>query len=416
MSYSPLVAYTKNGGASLCGSNSLVQILSVVPCKVGVLETMTDEATPHFRERQKRGELIFNPLAHEKRISSVDDAGQGYVRKQSPTPNCTISGISYFQEVFYEGAQLAYFVNQSVANQPIAVESGIISDKDVNSLITEISTKVMAARGQSSQNLWESTFEYKQTLALFHGPLKYLFRFFRKNGEKMRKMGPAEAWLAYRYGVKPFVEDMNAIVNGLKLPIGVRRETTREHGEISERSVTNALGGDNVAQVTINKLKTDLVSVRAMSIDEHVANLRDNIGFSSKGLITVPWDLIPFSFVLDWFVSLGDFLKAYAPTPGYKTIGACLTVERTIGCLYTATNSVCIFPNLILTRPVSGACSSTLWTKRRQPLASPGVVIRSDFRYASLIRVADTVALLSVIAASYFSGGSVLSRGSLANR
>jgi hypothetical protein len=408
-----MVELAKNNGASPCGSNSWAVTPNLYgTCLIGVQKTMDDVVTPHFRQRQAKGEMIFNPMRMSVYTSSIDDPGSGPSHRAFPTPTCIIDGQSFFGEIDYASGMLAHVLGGD-GTLPIPIGSGIISNNDIENLITEVSTAVIAARGQSSSGLWESVAEFRQTKALFSGPIKYLFNFFRKNGKNMRRMTPAEAWLTYRYGIMPFVHDVTTIVNGLKLPIGVRRDTSRD-----QRSIRD-LGSSMVDAFFTNKyyfqlscVTQDEIVVRGMSVDEHVANFRDNLGFSTKGLLTVPWDLIPFSFVLDWFVNLGDFLKAYAPSPGYKTIGACITTERTIRTTYTSVNTTWnAGPGAIIVKPLTGTCSATSLLKLRQPIGAPGVVIRSDFRYASLIRVADTMALLSVLAASYFGGGP-LPRGS----
>lgn len=400
---SKIIAKDDGSASSPCSSGIQYVYSSSPSCKVGTLEEMDDVVVANFRKRQKAGEFVFNPLSHRKVTSSVDQVGSGPAfRHFVPTCNPTgLPGGEFFETYSYEGPWLAHFLTGGT-NVPLPVPQGIIDARDIRRLEKEISTSVLAARGQSSQNLWEDVAQYKQTVRLFSGPIRYLWNFFRKNGASMSLMGPASAWLAYRYGVRPFVEDVTTIVSGLDLPVGIRRDTTRKSQEIRELSMTSASVGDSASSTDVNIMLTDTVTCRGMSVDEHMARLHDNIGFSAKGLITVPWDLIPWSFVLDWFVNVGDYLKAFSPAPGYKQIGGCITTERVISALYTPTNTVCTAPGYTLLRPLTGACSSTVWTKLRQPLSAPEILIKSDFRFSSLIRVADSIALLSQVASKYF--------------
>jgi len=388
---------------SPCGSGVTYTYATHPSVKVGTLEEMDDVVTQGFYARQKKGDLIFSPMQHRKITSSVDQVGSGpTVRQTTPTCNPTGQpGGEVYLQYSAEGPYLAYLLTGG-ANVPLPTPQGIIDNGDIARLEKEVSTSVLAARGQSSQNLWESAAEIKKTIALFSGPIRYLFSYFRKNRAAMTLMGPASAWLAYRYGVLPFIADVTAIVNGLDMPVGIRRDSTRKSLKLQEISVTSVSVGDSSTRTDVNVMLTDHVTVRGLAIDEHMSNLRDNIGFSAKGLLTVPWELIPFSFVLDWFVNVGDYLKAYSPAPGYKNIGGCLTTERIISALYTPTNTVCYYPGLSLVRALSGTCSSTLWTKSRQPLTSPEILVKSDFRFSSLIRVADSLALLSQVASKYF--------------
>jgi len=415
----PVDIIVKNGPGA-CGLNTWAPYNPYTPlqsCMVGTLESMSDVVVPRFKRQSRSGKFFFNSMSHEKVISAIDQVGHGYQR-HGIGPNCNIGGVNFFEDVAFEGPQLAYFVNGGNGSIPIASPVAIIDEDDIRRLVIEVATKVRAERGSGNQNnLFESLAESRKTLAMFSGPIRYLFSFFKKNGKRMKMMGPAEAWLAYRYGLKPFVSDVTTIIDGLAKPVGVRRETSRDSKNIRETEESSFTCGDSVATVTVSKLTTDTVIVRGMAIDEHVANLRDNLGLSTKNLFTVPWELIPFSFVLDWFVSAGDFLKAYAPTPGFKTIGSCITTERTTSALYTAIATTATgLPGYSIVRPVSGACSSTIWSKVRGQLAQPGIVIRSNFRFSSLTRTADALALLSVVAQSFFSGGGASSGISIGSK
>jgi hypothetical protein len=373
---------------------------------VGEVKTMADIVTPNFHKLQAKGHLIFNPMHSRSDESAIVEAGHGYTRKQFPTPACVISGQSYFSGMEIDGPYLAKGLNVGVVKALPTPDMTLLTAKEESDLVTEISTKVLADRGSGTSNLFESVAEYKQTLNMFRKPLKGLFRFFHKNGRRMKLMGPAEAWLTYRYGIKPLISDIEMIVVGLKKNVGLQRQTTRAKGEIHKQSVASSNFSDAWARTNWSRITSDDLVVRGMAIDEYVASVASNIGFGWKNLSTVPWELLPFSFVLDWFVSLGDFLKAYAPSPGYKMLGSCVTIDRTISAMWTATSTTQIGGNII-TVPTVGTCTSTVRLRSRGVLGAPGLVVRSDFRFSSLNRVADSLALISVLAASYFSAPTI---------
>jgi len=395
----------------VCGTDTYTEVSTSNSCLVGEVATMGDVVVKNFQSRSKRGEMFFNPLNQEVRTSSIDTVGHGHEWRQLFSPGCVIDLKPYFPGVKYDGPALALAVANVSGGSGSALPSpsAIIDNDEVVDLQTEISTSVLASRALGSTNLFESIGEYKQTIALFSGPIKGFFRFFRKNGPKMRLMTPQEAWLTYRYGIKPLISDLETIINGLKKEVGLRRETTRKRQEIRRTSTTTLNSGiDDKASYTIHQLTTDTVTVRGMAIDEFIATLGSNLGFTVKGFATVPWELMRFSFVLDWFVSAGDFLKAYAPSPGYKTVGSCLVTERTISNLWSCISTAQAGFNAIV-RSADGACSSTIRTKTRGSLSKPGLVIRNDFRFASLIRTADALALIAVLMTSYFADGDVSS-------
>ena len=384
-----------------CGTTTDNIVTPFSPCKVGTLVTMADTSTPNFRKRQAKGEFIFNGLSVTTRTSELNMEGSGCVRTTHPLspPQCPDGSREVVQ---WNGPWFPYWVNGSVAGLPIAVGSPLMSNQKILDLCTEVSTKVLAERGMASSNLFEDLAEIKQTLRLFKGPIKAFHSFFNKNGRKMALMGPAEAWLTYKYGIKPLINSIQTVAGGLKLPVGLRRQTSRSSLNYREQNVsTSTFSHDASCTTTVQTLTTDEVSIRAMAIDEHFASVGSNIGFTAKGLITLPWELLPYSFVADWFITFGDYLKAISPAPGYKSIGGCLVQERTIRTTHTAISSVPVGAFHLL-RPDTGICSGTLKTKLRGDLSAPGILFRSDFHFSSLDRVATALALIKVTADRYF--------------
>jgi hypothetical protein len=44
-------------------------------------------------------------------------------------------------------------------------------------------------------------------------------------------------------------------------------------------------------------------------------------------LVETAWDLIPFSFIIDWFTNVGDTLSAWTPTYGFNALASWVVVE-----------------------------------------------------------------------------------------
>jgi len=359
---------------------------------VGKTETMRDVVTPGFHKKQVKGEVFFNPMSYEKRTSGYLPGIGHYIQLIAET--CAATHTHYEVE-YLNGAWLSYWLS-SVYPTPVPVPcSGVILESDIASLVTEVSTRCLAARGKADNDLFESVAEYKQTLSMFLHPTQSLFRFISKNGERIRRLSPENAWLAWRYGLKPFINDVQGIIDGLKKKVGLKRKTTRAKGEIQRSEIASLSSYRYPVTATFNKQTVDQVTVRAMSLDEYSAGVASNIGFTAKGLITLPWELIPYSFVADWFVNVGDFIGALAPAPGYKQLGSCVTVSRVINNVYVPTSVSVTSPyQHPANRQMSGNCFSSLETKTRSLIGAPGLVIKSDFRLDDSIRVADALSLL----------------------
>jgi hypothetical protein len=230
---------------------------------------------------------------------------------------------------------------------------------------------------------------------MLRNPLKSFNRFFSKNEEAIRRLkSAADAWLQYRYGVRPLIKDIVGIFEGLEQKVGVMRVTTRAQGEISRNAESthtyDALPG---VLLTYGIQKTDVVKVRAMSLDEYFVSRSERIGFTGKGLLTVPWELVPYSFVADWFVNLGDYLNALVPLPSLKQLGSCLTTERIVQNIYSPLFTDC-GPTYNVVGSVTGLLVSSVRTKVRSSLLPAGIVVRNDFRFEDATRLADSAALI----------------------
>jgi hypothetical protein len=138
------------------------------------------------------------------------------------------------------------------------------------------------------------------------------FRAF--SGSRRLSKGMANNWLAFQYGVLPTihsVQDAFAAANNQKA------QTLR---------LVNTVSGSRLAQCVSSKYwsiygqqykETSVRGFRYFTTKESISSL----------LVTnqaeVAWDATPYSFLLDWFVPIGDYLKQF----GYST-----NLRATTGC------------------------------------------------------------------------------------
>lgn len=120
-------------------------------------------------------------------------------------------------------------------------------------------------------------------------------------------------WLELQYGWRPLLSDVESgaqfVAHKLSVPIrqtyrmSIRKEkvTTRVKGDPFLR------GEDDIAVTG----KAVAVARRAMKItvSEHPSAIQ-SLGLTNPEVIA--WELVPFSFVADWFLPIGDYLNARA--------------------------------------------------------------------------------------------------------
>jgi hypothetical protein len=361
----------------------------------GADERMSDIVIPDYKARVSRGEIFFNEMQFVRRENYLTTPGQGAEFKSIPTYVC--GGNTVNVSTRYDGPWAArIFCNSFGQGNGLLSTYKLISDVDVNSMYQEVSTKCLSKRGESSSNLFESIAEIRSTLGLMRRPFNSFNKMLSKASSlRKRGVGASEAWLQTRYGVMPIIRDIGTISEGLKKKIGYQRQTTRSTGVLNRFSQLDGVISASPNPIyPYRKIMSDTNSCRAMSLDEYVVEASDNIGLATKGLITLPWELIPYSFVADWFVNFGDYLKALVPLPSIKSLGSCIVVRRDIQCKFLALAGVTPPTGYTTERSWSGEVNSRTYTKSRSAILAPGLVVKSDFRLTEAIRAGDAAALL----------------------
>jgi hypothetical protein len=132
----------------------------------------------------------------------------------------------------------------------------------------------------------------------------------------------SEMWLEIQYGWKPLLKDIH------DLDSTVRHLLTRSHQIRVEagaewkdnRKYSEYLYGYEVA--TIDRCRTTFL---ATLTNEHAATLQ------SLGVINplgIAWEIVPFSFVVDWFIPVSNTLEALTSTAGFRNDGGWSSSRR----------------------------------------------------------------------------------------
>lgn len=138
----------------------------------------------------------------------------------------------------------------------------------------------------------------------------------RKRGRAPTLRDFNNAWLELRYGWRPLLHDVD---NGVRQLFEVPFNRQRGRCLLSEslEGYAQKVSDFTVVRLTADTTLTGTRTYRGFAI----ANGDFGQSPSFRPLDTA-WELIPFSFVVDWFWDLGTYLSAAAPVPGVD-IRAC---------------------------------------------------------------------------------------------
>lgn len=151
-----------------------------------------------------------------------------------------------------------------------------------------------------------------------------------------RDFDPVSLWLQARYGWIPLLSDLKGAVESLDYHMGEKppKLTVRARNIVTRTTDTKQPDlmpwlSHIVAKVTATEELGVMVRVRmdADVLDQRVLNLVDT---GIQDPLLVAWELVPLSFVVDWFVGIGNYLDGLNALAGLSYRGGSSTAYRTL--------------------------------------------------------------------------------------
>jgi hypothetical protein len=130
---------------------------------------------------------------------------------------------------------------------------------------------------------------------------------------KKRVSSFGDNYLEFHFGWEPLVKDIGAVMDVLEDPIasglGARRKGSATHKVVTPRPVLSvgALGNS----YSWNSGVSITGDVRISNLNVHLA---DRMGLLNPAVIL--WELVPFSFIADWFGNFGNYLESFTSFSG----------------------------------------------------------------------------------------------------
>lgn len=119
-----------------------------------------------------------------------------------------------------------------------------------------------------------------------------------------------EFWLEVQYGWKPLLSDVKSALDGATSRIALGGPVFKVEGNGVERVVKGPYQWLDTGAFKIMATKTivSLAKTRLMfALDSQQISALTSIGLTNP--YSLAWELVPFSFVVDWFLPVGDFLS-----------------------------------------------------------------------------------------------------------
>lgn len=166
--------------------------------------------------------------------------------------------------------------------------------------------------------------------------------------------------LAYNLGWKPLLKDIDALLRKIPAKTNPERVTSRATKSETASSTVPGTSGDYTqgCRLAYNDTITETVTVRCGVLYETGGEQpRADFGVRLSDVPITAWELVPFSFLLDYVVNVGNWLEAIAAPSRAKILA-----------FYTLTTT-----QITVERVASHGIPGTGWTVVRQPGGSTAV-------------------------------------------
>jgi hypothetical protein len=395
----------------------------------GLKKTVWSETTPGFYRMKKRGELI---PSHPFESTQTSRVNTGYSQFYTENVATSCSGPTLLGQSHYRGQYWGFVVaNFSLDGVDQTTRPSQVAR---DNLLRQVATQVRADRQKGKANLVESLAESRQAYALFRHPLvnvvKFLDDFIRhRNYIKLQEMKRkfrssqrktvegrvayyakqgkagvilstllASEWLRFRYGITPLMKDIQALMEALKH--GYEAAPT-----VHRTLVTKSIVRQSVSQRSLvagsyeyfyTHAQTSEFSIRGFSRDLYKRDAFDELGLTLHNIIGVGWELTHLSFVVDWFVNVGDLLYANIPRVSLTPINAGYFTVDKVTVVNSPTSFVSLAPSVVTTHGGPTDIVVYNYTNKTRGIRLPNasLVINSDFGFDGLNRVLDSAALV----------------------
>lgn len=191
-------------------------------------------------------------------------------------------------------------------------------------------------------------------------------------------------YLEFHFGWSPLVADIGSAVDVMQNGIPPARVTGFGSDTVVDFWSQPHNNGSETAKVTVVQQVRISAMVRVTDPNLHLAN---QLGFTNPALVA--WELVPYSFVIDWFVNVSDFLAGYSDFAGLELTKAYSTTHTRFLDEYNMNTWYANYGVLL-----RSATSSALYVTRQPGLPRPPSLGVRPFKGFSVRRGLAAISLL----------------------
>lgn len=208
----------------------------------------------------------------------------------------------------------------------------------------------------------------------------------------------SEAWLTYRYGITPTLMDIQSIRKlldeGIKTPMTRTIRAGRSYDK--NKKYETKLSGYKIRKMDVQRQVTERCML-TLSVKSPKWATGSAFGVTSP--MSTVWEIIPFSFVVDWFLPIGDWIRAMSVVPNVNFVRGSVSIANKANIGITIENQYQRSDNHYVATCSHRVTSYSRSKLSRIPPAMPFTLKKAPFEgLVGAKRATDVLAFLSQVA------------------
>jgi hypothetical protein len=330
----------------------------------------SDTLSSNFQRKYKQAKPIDRPLLYySERMKTASYSGSLGNLPSTTAVRSTYFGPSY---VFVAAQLAAYERLKSQISSQAQLGVGLAELAQSTSMISARVLQLLRFTNQVRK------FQFSSAAQTLH------MSFLPKGVSRRKSLG--NNWLEYSFGWRPLIQDVYSAVDVLQNPILSVFPKGRGVSKYQHLETTGSKATWQTTGYTEIRGKQDILCETGAKVEISNPNLylANNLGLVNPSVVL--WELIPFSFVVDWFTTVGAFLSSGTDFLGLSVTGAWNTTYTKL-VRYDETR------NPFWAQPINMRWSLAGRVNRQLGLASVPITVR-PFNIPNWRRAANAISLL----------------------